>query len=670
MGIVGVQRRAHRALNDLLFVVSGNEHRDRRLVRRVEGRPPANAIEDGQRANQHQARAHQHIADEEDEDDEHREAREQGEAEAVDPCRPLFPARQRRHHVGPRLAQQIRNRNQLVTFGAQLIDDDGERLHGFAAVTAAVMQKNDVAALEIAGFARRQVGHHVLHNLVGGAPGIIVPVIGIDFVADGDEAHVLRQLKRAHLVGGVGLLVDGVRRTEQDGLHTQFAFEQALGKVQLDFEVALTDVADVGMGEGVIADLVAFVVDALGDGAVLFRLNADQEERGLNVLLLQHIEHLGRPLGVGPIVEGNRDFLGRAAVHIDFVRRRHGLEDLVADQLGIGINYDLALAWRGLAIDPQDLALAFDVDVLAGGHSLQFVRRIGVARLVPHCPERAVLGAQAPQGEGVDAQLARAAHFVERGYAVEEPDVVPDIVLVEISEVRVLRIVVEVDVGVGVFGLKPCFLYRDVVHVGRRSSFLLTFLHGPVVTVVTDRRDDLLARDHLQRVLQVVEEPILAGDGPGLAARIVLVVVHQDDAVSILRDCGVAEIFVVDRDSDVELETLSVQVAVEFLHQREVVSARGFGEGFDVEGYALVLIGGEKRHELAAEALPRRRVGHKLRGRVGVPLVADGVIVVDQGQDFHRGLFTLEERHHLLVHRTGLAFVHEVEERVLLGHAL
>ena len=56
---------------------------------------------------------------------------------------------------------------------------------------------------------------------------------------------------------------------------------------------------------------------------------------------------------------------------------------------------------------------------------------------------------------------------------------------------------------------------------------------------------------------------------------------------------------------------LRVQVAVEFLHQRQVVAARAFGEGLDVEGDALVLIGCQKRHQFAAEALPRGGIGHE-----------------------------------------------------------
>ena len=82
----------------------------------------------------------------------------------------------------------------------------------------------------------------------------------------------------------------------------------------------------------------------------------------------------------------------------------------------------------------------------------------------------------------------RRAHLVQRGHAIEKPHIVANIVVVQIGEVRVHGIVVEVDVGLGVRGLEPGLLRRDVVHVFRRRAFLLALLHRPVVTVVGRRR--------------------------------------------------------------------------------------------------------------------------------------------------------------------------------------
>ena len=172
----------------------------------------------------------------------------------------------------------------------------------------------------------------------------------------------------------------------------------------------------------------------------------------------------------------------------------------------------------------------------------------------------------------------RRPHLVQRGDAIQKPDIVANIVVVEIREVRVHGVVVEVDVGLGVRCLEPGLLRRDVVNVFRRRAFLLALLHRPVVTVVGDGADDLFLRDHLQRILQVLDEPVLAGDRPGIAAGIVLVIVHQDQAVGDLRDGGIVKRLVVDRNRDVQLQALGVKIVVELLHQRAVVAARTLRE--------------------------------------------------------------------------------------------
>src|SRR5690348_16859499 len=74
--------------------------------------------------------------------------------------------------------------------------------------------------------------------------------------------------------------------------------------------------------------------------------------------------------------------------------------------------------------DAHDVALTLYVYVVAISYfaeGLQGFRRVG---FVPHTPERVVLGAEAPESEGLQAKLAGPAHLVEQGHAVEEPDYV------------------------------------------------------------------------------------------------------------------------------------------------------------------------------------------------------------------------------------------------------
>ena len=69
--VVGVEHRADGADDDLLFVVGGNEDGDARIeAGRGLAVRLAEAVDDGEDADDDEARAHEDVADEEDHDDE------------------------------------------------------------------------------------------------------------------------------------------------------------------------------------------------------------------------------------------------------------------------------------------------------------------------------------------------------------------------------------------------------------------------------------------------------------------------------------------------------------------------------------------------------------------------------------------------------------------------
>ena len=67
--------------------------------------------------------------------------------------------------------------------------------------------------------------------------------------------------------------------------------------------------------------------------------------------------------------------------------------------------------------------------------------------------------------------------------------------------------------------------------------------------------DQLLFWNDAESGLQILDEPILAGDGTGLAARKMLVVVHQHNAISDLRNARIVVQFI-HRHDDVKLQPL------------------------------------------------------------------------------------------------------------------
>ena len=158
---------------------------------------------------------------------------EHPKAKPVQAGGPKFAGRQWSHHIRPVLAQQFVNRRDLVSARPYAVDDHGQRSHCFGAVPSAIVHQHDIPAAQIFLAAGRQMRQHIGRDLFGRR--ILAPVVGIDPIADGDIAHFLRNLERTHLVGGVRLLVDRVRRPHQSGADAYQAGEEPLREVQLHF---------------------------------------------------------------------------------------------------------------------------------------------------------------------------------------------------------------------------------------------------------------------------------------------------------------------------------------------------------------------------------------------------------------------------------------------------
>ena len=270
----------------------------------------AQAVDDGEEANDDQARAHEDVADEEDHDDEVADDGERGEGDGIGHGAQALPEGERRHDLGGGLAHERGDGNDGVAVGAQRVDQHRQR--GTVAerspppsCSRMMEPRNCGLVFMVSNCARTE---SVIS--CGRLARMLVPVVGVDLAADDGVAVLLNAHDGRGLVVGVGLLVDVVGRTEVERLNAELAGEEALGELDFQIELAVGDFADVGMGVGVVADLVAFAHDALHQADILRGLGADEHEGALDVLLLEDVEDLRRPLGVGAVVEGERDSLG------------------------------------------------------------------------------------------------------------------------------------------------------------------------------------------------------------------------------------------------------------------------------------------------------------------------------------------------------------------------
>ena len=315
------------------------------------------------------------------------------------------------------------------------------------------------------------------------------------------------------------------------------------------------------MSEGVVADGVAFVIDAFGDPRKFVGLNADQKKRGLSVLPLQHVENLRRPLRIGAVVKRQNYFVWTITVTRHAIGFWQVLEILIGNYLCICIDGEVACAVSGTVFDAQDFALAFHIHILAGRYVAQFIGRPGIARNVPYPPQGPVLAAQPPQSEGLYAQRLRRPHVVQRRDRIQKPDVVADAALIQVTEMGVERVVVENYIFIRIARRQPRFLHGDgaVVRVGRQQLSLLWLKH-PVISIVSDSADQFFPGDYFHRGLEIIHEPILRRDRAGSGPRVVLIVVHDDHAIRRRSDRRVVETLAPRRHAHIQLHPAGVQV--------------------------------------------------------------------------------------------------------------
>ena len=117
----------------------------------------------------------------------------------------------------------------------------------------------------------------------------------------------------------------------------------------------------------------------------------------------------------------------------------------------------------------------------------------------------------------------------------------------------------------------------------------------------------------LRTCLQVVDEPVLRGDGAGTAVGLVLVVVHQQQAVGVVGDELQVEVVVADGSVDVEAQIARLEVGVERGDQRVVAGLRVGRNLLEVEREAAIAgVGGEEACRPAGGSWrARRRLSRK-----------------------------------------------------------
>ena len=195
-------------------------------------------------------------------------------------------AGQRWHDLRGGHAHERRDGDDGVASRAQGVNEVGKSGDGDGAIAATIVHEDDGAAKLRLCLHGIQLVEHELGDLFRGLAIALIPVVGVDLVADHGEAKLLYAHDGRGLVIGLGLFVDIVGRTEIKRLHAEFAGEESFCQLHLKVESIERNFADVGMEEGVVADLVAFALHALHEPNIFLGLRTDHHERTLDAASL------------------------------------------------------------------------------------------------------------------------------------------------------------------------------------------------------------------------------------------------------------------------------------------------------------------------------------------------------------------------------------------------
>ena len=130
---------------------------------------------------------------------------------------------------------------------------------------------------------------------------------------------------------------------------------------------------------------------------------------------------------------------------------------------------------------------------------------------------------------------------------------------INVSIVRIQDIGIEADRAIGFLGVQPSLFHGDFAHVGQHRG-PDPFAHRPVITVVGNSGNDLLQRNFFQSEPQIVDVPILGCHRADVKPRGVLIVIHQDQPISLSCQEGIIEIGVMRWKIEIELHAAAVQL--------------------------------------------------------------------------------------------------------------
>ena len=224
-------------------------------------------------------------------------------------------------------------------------------------------------------------------------------------------------------------------------------------------------------------------------------------------------------------------------------------------------------------------------------------------------------------------------------------------VFIVVCKVRVQLVAFQMHIRASILRALPRVLHRKIIDVHHaRLLALLRQRHRPVKAVVADATDDLFLRHQLQHAFQIRLEPRLAGHWPRIAGLLVLVVIHQNDAVAVPRYMPQRLIVGPRLHVHVDPQILRAKIVVQLADPLRVQLLVFVRNQLEIE--ANPAVSGIRKQELVqlnVQPIPRCRIFQHLADHIAVPHLAQRVVIIQHRKDIGVFLRCLDRRLHAVL---------------------
>ncbi len=470
---------------------------------------------EGQNQNDQSPQKHQHAGDEEKSKKRGLQHTQEAETRAAREKRDgMRIGADRRHDSIAVDIHQLADGHDLVPALFQIIENHRQCGDSGTPVAAAVVEENDVSIAALVFDALKQfLGRRLL------------PVAGIDVF---EHRHVAEGLSHADGlevfdIGRVGVRVEW--RPEQRGGPADERFDQALGGVEFELCEGFRQLAEVRVGERMVADFVAFVGDALEEVGIKFGVFSDHKEDRLHAALLENIKDGGRPIRIRAVVECDAHAVGIVPAHSE-KRGMRGELDIAAGNPPLGILRKSSASREGRGIEIHHLARADRGHGVSAQNLGSHQRGFGFFARGEDLPNAGILEAESIDRDPAEFGIANGVPLIRKSGGVGEPDLVR-LAGEVVGKIRVERRRCAADaIASGVA--------RAAHRIGKRNFLGLDFSLGAIVAVNADANDPFRRIGGLGHDIHPTPEPIQRHDrtsGIGVAGFFV----KQDDEVVHMR---------------------------------------------------------------------------------------------------------------------------------------